>query len=68
MAKRRTRTAQADGFDPYSAQRYMKGRKSHHAAATHQNPQDKRATGLGWIIVIVGLFVFAGLMMIINQG
>jgi hypothetical protein len=65
MAKRHTKTTQADGFDPYSAQRYMKGRKSHHAAI-HQGSHDKQRRGPGWIIVIVGLFVFAGLMMVIN--
>jgi hypothetical protein len=59
MAKHRKKTTLADGSDPYSAQRYMSGRKSH-SGARH------RGMGTGWAIVIVGLFVMAVVVLVIN--
>jgi len=59
MAKHRRKSTLADGSDPYSAQRYMNGRKSH-GGARH------RGMGSGWVIVIVGLFVMAVVVFVIN--
>ncbi len=56
MAKHRSKTTQADGIDPYSTRRYMKGRKTHLAGVNHQDVPDKPG---GWVIVIAGLFVLA---------
>jgi hypothetical protein len=64
MAKRRSKTTKAD--DPYSAQRFMKGRKSHLAAAINHDAHPKRGKGSGWAIMILGLFVFAVLVLVIN--
>jgi hypothetical protein len=66
MAKRHSKTSRADGFDPYSAQRYMKGRKRHLGAAINHEVHPKRGMGSGWAIMIVGLFVFALVVLVIN--
>lgn len=63
MAKRRTRTTRADGFDPYEPQRHMNGRKSHLAAAINQNIHDKPWMGPVWAVVLFVLFFFAVVMM-----
>ena len=66
MAKRHTNTTKADGSDPYSAQRFMKARRSHHASATSQNAQHKPWLQPLWGIVILGMLVFAAVISLIS--
>ena len=66
MAKRRTKTTQADGFDPYEPQRHKRGRKSHLAAAINQNIHDKPWMGPVWGVVLFLLFAFAVVMAVVK--
>ncbi len=66
MARRPTKTTKASGSDPYSAQRFMKARRSHHAAAINHDARRKPWVWPVWAIAILGMLVFAGVISLIT--